>query len=180
MSYHAMAWAGQQRPQTAMQKLVLFQLAWHVNQTTGVCNPSLDTLAEETSLCRTAVKSAISGLVKQGFIMKFSGSSKGCRVSNSYSMNRSDNDPLIGRQTTVNRSFNDRGIGRQTPPNMYIEQGKEQELKKDMSYVHVRHVGTDVPELPPRVDSPAKREALRKLSEMKLSGPLARALQVVK
>lgn len=180
MSYSALGWAAGQRCKTSAEKLVLVQLAYHANQETGRCNPSVSLLAAEASLSDSTVKRALRGLVEQGLVEIRSGR-EGFNTSNNYLLRWFTMDQHVGSSRPIRSSTMTHTVGSPRPTNMSnTEQVKEQELKKDMSHVHVRHVGTGIPDLPPRVDSEAKRRALAKLAELKLSGPLARALQVVR
>lgn len=72
MSARAMKWAADcvlpPRP-----KLVLTWLAYHHNDTTGQCNPSISLLMAETSLSRSALYRALAQLVEQGVIFRSTG-----------------------------------------------------------------------------------------------------------
>ena len=68
MSYEAAAWAIQQRPKTAHEKLVLVVIADCLNKDSLRCDPSISHLAD-LCLCNTrTVMRAVQGLEKQGFI----------------------------------------------------------------------------------------------------------------
>lgn len=65
-----MAWATEQKTGSPTRKAVLLALANAANHHTGHCHPSVDRLCEETELGQTAVKNALSALVKDGFVSR--------------------------------------------------------------------------------------------------------------
>ncbi len=62
MSLKAMEWALSNRSAEHSTRLVLFALAHHHNPQTGLCNPSIGTLALETRLARSTVLNSLSVL----------------------------------------------------------------------------------------------------------------------
>jgi DNA-binding transcriptional regulator YhcF (GntR family) len=84
MSYETMGQATRAETETAHQKLVLLMLASHLNDKTGQCNPSINTLAFECVMAPTTVKTALAGLERLGLIRRVSGKHSG--KSNIYSL----------------------------------------------------------------------------------------------
>ena len=76
MSLEALTWAMQQKPRTATEKLVLLSLADHHNRSTGRCDPSMVTIAEEALCSKRQAIRCIESLELQGFVrsMKTNGS----------------------------------------------------------------------------------------------------------
>jgi len=70
MSFKAAAWAIQQAPRTAHEKLLLIVLADYHNEETGQCNPSLTRLAERALCARNTVTRALASLEEQGFLIR--------------------------------------------------------------------------------------------------------------
>ena len=70
MSHGASAWAIQQRPATAHQKLVLMILADYHNAETGLCFPSAATVADMAMCNERTVRRAVHDLQSQGYIRK--------------------------------------------------------------------------------------------------------------
>lgn len=68
MSSYAIRWAWQQGVDQPMTKLVLVTLAWHHNQETGQCNPSIDRIASMTGLSRATIFRALANLNHYGLI----------------------------------------------------------------------------------------------------------------
>lgn len=62
MSFQLMAWAARQRTGSPTRKAVLMALANATNHHTGLCNPSIETIAEETEFGETAIKRALKEL----------------------------------------------------------------------------------------------------------------------
>lgn len=79
MSVHAYAWAWQQPTASANQKLVLLAMCEFADST-GLCWPSLPTLARMSGLHRATVFRALDELVTAGLVMRATGRGK----SNTY------------------------------------------------------------------------------------------------
>jgi len=115
MSFSALAWASRQLPECAHQKLLLMMLASHYNDQTGLCNPSIKTLALECCMGPTSVKKHLTALEKLGLIVRVSGSRT---QSNTYKLSTGVvqevhySGPQVGPQTTKGRSPRDQGVGR--------------------------------------------------------------------
>ena len=62
-------------------KHVLLLLAWHKNKDTGLCCPSLETLAKESELSKNTIRSAIDFLVANRFVSRIQHTSKNGRVT---------------------------------------------------------------------------------------------------
>ena len=132
MSYSALGWAGEQQTQTSAEKLVLFQLAWHSNQETGLCNPSVATLASETRLSPSTVKRAIAGLVRQELVELRSGR-EGFNQSNHYLLRWFTMSQHVGSPCTTRWFKSGSAVGSPRPTNKVKEQGIEQDIKKSSS-----------------------------------------------
>jgi hypothetical protein len=68
MSFEAAGWAIRQRPKTPTEKLVLISLADHHNRSTGQCDPSYSTLADDALCSRRQAMRCVQSLEEQGFI----------------------------------------------------------------------------------------------------------------
>ena len=69
-------------------RLVLFALAYHHNPQTGLCNPSIVTLARETKLARSTVLTSLSALESSHLILRKPVTGR----STSYELNLSNAD----------------------------------------------------------------------------------------
>ena len=169
MSYSALGWAAGQRCKTSAEKLVLVQLAYHANQETGRCNPSVSLLAAESSLSDSTVKRALRGLAEQGLIQIRSGR-EGFNTSNNYLLRWFTMDQHVGSPRPDGWVTMTHTVGSPRPTNRVLGTGNEQgSLKREYC---VRE-----PVAPPEPNPQARQEALRKLQELKLKGPLLRAIQ---
>lgn len=89
MSWRAVRWAmeaSQPVRLSSVQRLVLLTLAYHHNDKTSVCTPSVDTLGAETGLSRRAVQLAAQALVATGLITVNKRSRHGIQTSNQYDL----------------------------------------------------------------------------------------------
>lgn len=86
MSYVCLAWAARQQPTSSVDKLVLVQLASHVNARTGVCNPSIALLARECVASPRRVITAIQNLEALGLITVIRTSTDGKKNVNHYKL----------------------------------------------------------------------------------------------
>lgn len=120
MSFSAMAWASQQLPECAHQKLLLMMLASHHNDKTGLCNPSIKTLALECCMGPTSVKKHLLALERLGLIVKQSGNRT---QSNTYKLSTSgaNHGREVGRHTTKGRAAGDQGVGRGATTKQEVE-----------------------------------------------------------
>lgn len=84
MSFQDMAWAVDQKCETAGQKLVLLMLANHANGHTRQCNPSHKRLADECSMGVSTVKRNIASLADAGYLVIESRSHDGVSLPNQY------------------------------------------------------------------------------------------------
>lgn len=86
MSFTSLAWAARQRLPTAIDKLVLMQIASHVNAKTGLCNPSIATLAAECSVSPRRVITAVQALEGAKLLTVIRTSTDGHKNSNMYKL----------------------------------------------------------------------------------------------
>lgn len=144
MSFSAMAWASRQLPECAHQKLLLLMLASHHNEKTGLCNPSIKTLALECCMGPTSVKKHLMALERLGLIVKHSGSRT---ESNTYKLSTG-----VGRHATKGRAAGDLGVGR----------GATTKQEKETGNINITY---SVPKTygPDAVDNSAKERALAKI-----------------
>ena len=84
MSFQDMAWAVNQKCESAGQKLVLLMLANHANGHTGQCNPSHKRLADECNMGISTLKRNISGLEDSGFLSVLHKAQDGVSLPNQY------------------------------------------------------------------------------------------------
>lgn len=111
MSYQAMAWATEHKlPCT--DKMVLLMLANRTNHETGRCFPSIDRLADDCGLGRTAIKSAIGRLEAAGLIEVIRRSTEGVPQPNIYRLQLHNRGELAPKANDDNRSPGDR-VGRE-------------------------------------------------------------------
>lgn len=89
MSWRAIRWAMQAAPQarlSSVQRLVLLTLAYHHNDRSGACTPSIETLAAETGLSGRAVQLAARAVADTGLITVTPRSVHGIQTSNQYDL----------------------------------------------------------------------------------------------
>lgn len=85
MSGQALIWAANVRGLKPATKIVLIQLAERHNKDTGLCNPSIKTLAEDCEMDRTTVMRHIEVLEGLGLITtQTAGNQDGGRANNQY------------------------------------------------------------------------------------------------
>lgn len=85
MSGQALVWAANVRGLKPATKIVLIQLSDRHNKDSGLCNPSIKTLAEDCEMDRTTVMRHIEVLVSLGLISRSStGKDDGGRGNNEY------------------------------------------------------------------------------------------------
>lgn len=154
MSFSAMAWASRQLPECAHQKLLLLMLASHVNDETGLCNPSINTLALECCMGPTSVKKHLGALERLGLIVKQSGSRT---QSNHYKLSTGvgRHAANVGRGATKGRAAGDQGVGR----------GATTKQEKETGNINITY---SVPKTygPDAVDNSAKERALAKIKTL--------------
>ncbi|MDZ4152072.1 helix-turn-helix domain-containing protein, partial [Methylicorpusculum sp.] len=84
MSLAAMVWAMNQTTGSPQSKLVLLKLADNANSDTGVCWPSLASIARVTEMNRSTVIRHIKKLNELGLIVTIHRSHEGVNLSNHY------------------------------------------------------------------------------------------------
>jgi len=81
MSIAAVIWMTKQKTGDSASKSLLFWLAWHLNDESGLCYPSLNTLQSEMEVGSVnTVRSAVERLVKAGLIAVENERSKGGKI----------------------------------------------------------------------------------------------------
>jgi hypothetical protein len=124
MSFQDMAWAVNQKCDTAGQKLVLLMLANHSNGHTGQCNPSHKRLADECSMGVSTLKRNIASLSEAGLLTIIHKSQDGVSLPNQYRLT-----PLnlegVGPNRAGGRSKLDGGVGPNRATNQEVEPGSE-------------------------------------------------------
>jgi len=139
MSFSALAWASRQLPECAHQKLLLLMLASHHNEQTGLCNPSIKTLAFECCMGPTSVKKHLAALERLGLIVRQSGSrtqSNTYKLSTGVVQEGHQLGPQVGPDTTKGRSPRDQGVGRGATTKQEEETGninREHKTKEKVS-----------------------------------------------
>lgn len=134
MSFHALAWATRQQAGSAQAKCLLLILANHINQDTGLCNPSLATLGQSCEMSVSSVKKFLRQLESRGLIRRISGSRT---ESNRYELVIKEvgrSTPNVGRDTPKGRAQYAQPVGRSLPTNLEVEPGSKTILKKSSSY----------------------------------------------
>jgi Helix-turn-helix domain len=86
MSYQATGWVLDHSQSILGARLVLHSLAYHMNNETGLCFPSLDTIARECHMTKSGVIQAIERLEQSGEIMVERQDRPGSGSVNRYSM----------------------------------------------------------------------------------------------
>lgn len=89
MSWRAVKWAfeaAQGARLSTVQRIVLHALAFHHNDKTEACTPSIDTLMAETGLSRRAVQIAAQQLVSTGLVTVSPRALHGIQTSNQYDL----------------------------------------------------------------------------------------------
>lgn len=89
MSWRAIRWAmeaAQGKRLTSVQRLVLLTLAYHHNEKTGQCTPSVDTIAAAADLSDRSVERATKALAQAGMITVSPRTRHGIRTSNQYDL----------------------------------------------------------------------------------------------
>jgi predicted transcriptional regulator len=85
MSAQALIWAANVRGLKPATKIVLIQLSERHNKDTGMCNPSIKTLADDCEMDRTTVMRHIEVLIGLGLLSRSaSGKEDGGRANNEY------------------------------------------------------------------------------------------------
>lgn len=87
MSIRAIKWAvaaAQTVDITPLQRCVLFMLAYHHNDKTGQCNPSMLTLGNECGVSDRAVRMAMRGLEHVGLVKSKKQTCEAGQASNQY------------------------------------------------------------------------------------------------
>lgn len=94
MSGQALVWAANVRGLKPATKIVLIQLAERHNKDTGLCNPSIKTLAEDCEMDRTTVMRHLGVLELLGLITtQAAGKEDGGRANNQYLLHMPKVDP---------------------------------------------------------------------------------------
>ena len=114
MSFQAMAWAIKQ-PLPTYEKFVLLALANYTNQD-NQCWPSIETLANDTGLSRTSVKTALKKLEATCVLTVEKRVKKRVYSTNIYTISMIE----VGRNTTGGRSPHDPKPIKQPKPNKLI------------------------------------------------------------
>lgn len=89
MSWRAIRWAmeaGKAAQLTTVQRTVLWALAYHHNDKTGACNPSVETLADAAGLSPRAVQYATAHLARVGLVTISPRARHGIQTSNQFDL----------------------------------------------------------------------------------------------
>jgi DNA-binding PadR family transcriptional regulator len=151
MSYICLAWAARQRIPSSVDKLVLLQLASHVNSKTGLCNPSNALLAQECAITPRRVVTAINSLEKLKLITVLRSSTNGKKNVNHYKLSTGVVNQVhhVVNVVHVSSEQNDTTVVN----HVHINKEEEQRINK----------GNEQSE---PVDNKAKEEARQKLKEL--------------
>jgi DNA-binding MarR family transcriptional regulator len=110
MSHYMTALAMQQRGLKPAAKIVLYWLADHHNQQTGLCFPSLSTLVDECEMDRSTVIKHLKSLERDGLIRKEHRTrDNGSITSNAYTL-------LLRERTTEKAASSNKTASGETPP----------------------------------------------------------------
>jgi DNA-binding PadR family transcriptional regulator len=151
MSYICLAWAARQRIPSSVDKLVLLQLASHVNSKTGLCNPSNALLAQECALSLRSIVGAIKSLEKLRLITVVRTSTNKKKNVNHYKLSTGVVQEVhdVVHQVHVSSAGNDKLVVQE----VHINKEEEQRINKGQ-------------EQSEPVDNKAKEEARQKLKEL--------------
>lgn len=83
------------------RRVLMLILAYHKNDATGLCNPSIQTLAREANIDRTNVQDALKSLETSGEISIISAAGKGQNESNSYLILLPEKPANSGESTAI-------------------------------------------------------------------------------
>ena len=126
MSITAVMWMTKQEAGDATAKSLLFWLAWHLNDETGLCYPSLATLQKEMEVGSVnTVRSAIEKLIKAGVITSVTERSKGgkviktCYRLNGYQASNSEGSDSELSKTDVSNSDRSKNDGSNSEQSLY-------------------------------------------------------------
>lgn len=121
MSGKALVWAANVRGLKATTKIVLIQLAERHNKDTGLCNPSIKTLAEDCEMDRSTVIRHLELLESFELITRVrKGNEDGGRASNEYvlhmpvTVNTDVSDRVKSQSATRVKSQSDGGLSRKS------------------------------------------------------------------
>lgn len=149
MGIRAINWATRQRVGNATAKHALLWLAFHANEKSGECFPSVELLMEEMEVgSKNTVKAALKTLIDAGLIFS-KREMKGNRVSRTFyflNVHGSISDPSTidgsnidgsnidadGSNFDGHGSISDRLMGQPLTPNKEIEQGINKEENKEV------------------------------------------------
>jgi DNA-binding MarR family transcriptional regulator len=70
MAYEDLNKVGAMNNFSGSEKVVLWQLSWHLNGNDGQCDPAVETLVEETGVKRSTIFEAFKGLEKKGYLTR--------------------------------------------------------------------------------------------------------------
>lgn len=105
VSLRACRWALQQRVGNTTRKLVLVALADAHNERTGLCFPSVTSLAETVETSGRTIIRCLNELADAGFIERQTRHGKhGRRTTNSYTLNMDANEEAVSVLTEVERA----------------------------------------------------------------------------
>lgn len=138
-----MAWAVDQKL-PVQQKMVLLMLADRTNKDTGLCIPSMDTLAKNCGMSKASVKRAIKALSELGFIAIHERFSDNVQLSHQYELLAEQTEREsnvmgvgshstrgVGADSTVGGSDSTRGVGSHSTPNLYKSFNQEFNQERD-------------------------------------------------
>lgn len=182
MSFKSVEWAMHMTPTKGRpgDKFVLVTLAWHKNEQTGKCCPSIPLLMSETGMSRDFIRDALKRLTAAGLI-KVSRTPGG---RTNYLLVEGSNDYRVptttGEQLLPGEGSNDyRGRGVTATPNMEVnkELNKEGENPLPPPLAFGEAGGTDTPLLALRDPGCVEREN-QNSSGIQTSGARCRAHRV--
>jgi hypothetical protein len=109
MSIRAIKWAHSVMPVVDLpptERLTLFCLAYHHNDRTGDCFPSMETLGGECGVTSRRIQQAIARLAAWGLISKRRGGTAAGNASNRYTLfGKAKRPKLTGKGVPVSRQF---------------------------------------------------------------------------
>lgn len=109
MSIRAIKWAHEMLPLVDLpptDKLTLVCLAYHHNDKTGECFPSMATIGEACGVSPRRIQQSVAGLVDWGLIKKKRGGTKNGNASNRYTLFGKPKGPKqTGKRVPVSEAF---------------------------------------------------------------------------
>lgn len=132
---------------SSLQKLIALILKSHMNNTTGLCNPSVQTLMIESGIkSKTTVNDCIKALEKAGFITKITGNGRGNTTRYTLNIIESDVDNRSKHKGNAQNLEPNYSCETDVNPDDYPQADFDDESHGDLSIPDSPEQSTQVPE----------------------------------